>query len=461
MPGSRASRPPSSRWVRPNLSSGLLALLLAVLWLAGGASRPDTLGQPIVRAAAVALLIGAALLGDRPSLREMRPVAWFLAAAIGLALAQLVPLPPSLWQALPGREAFASAAALSGQPQPWRPLAIVPGAALNALFALVVPVAALAFTAGLDAQGRRRLPGFLLGCIMASMLVGLVQFSGARFDNPLINESIGYVSGTFANRNHFALFLALGCLLAPVWAVRASRRARWRYPLAAGLVLLFALLILASGSRAGTVLGAIGIALGIGMVAGDIRRSLAHRPAWVPPALAAGAVALLLLFVAISVAADRAVSVDRALVVDIDGDMRSRALPTVLAMIGTYFPFGSGLGGFDPMFRMHEPFELLKPTYYNHAHDDWLEVVLDAGLPGLLLLLAAVGWWAWASVRAWRSGGLLQRLGSAMLLLIMAASIFDYPARTPMIMAVIVIAAGWLARAPEAQPAGRRGAALP
>jgi hypothetical protein len=31
------------------------------------------------------------------------------------------------------------------------------------------------------------------------------------------------VSGTFANRNHFALFMAIGCVLAPAWAVQSSR----------------------------------------------------------------------------------------------------------------------------------------------------------------------------------------------------------------------------------------------
>ena len=63
--------------------------------------------------------------------------------------------------------------------------------------------------------------------------------------------------------------------------------------------------------------------------------------------------------VLISVAAGRAVSINRALTVDAGQDMRARGLPTVLEMIRTYFPFGSGLGGFDPIFRIHEPFELL------------------------------------------------------------------------------------------------------
>jgi len=128
--------------------------------------------------------------------------------------------------------------------------------------------------------------------------------------------------------------------------------------------------------------------------------------------------------------------------------MRGRGFPVVLDMVATYFPVGTGIGSFNPLFRIHEPFGLLKPTFFNHAHNDLLEVALDAGLPGLVLLAAAIGWWGWASVAAWRTASkraaVLPRLGSILLLLIIAASVFDYPVRTPMVMAVTIIAGVWL-----------------
>jgi O-antigen ligase len=99
------------------------------------------------------------------------------------------------------------------------------------------------------------------------------------------------------------------------------------------------------------------------------------------------------------------------------------------------------------MFRIYEPLELLKRTYFNHAHNDFLEILLDGGLPALLLLLGSLGWYIWASIRAWRADPVyygLGRLGSGMILLILVASVFDYPARTPIFMAIIVIAAIWL-----------------
>src|SRR3546814_8158382 len=79
----------------------------------------------------------------------------------------------------------------------------------------------------------------------------------------------------------------------------------------------------------------------------------------------------------------RAESVRRAFEIDPGQDLRTPGLPTVLSMIAAYFPAGAGFGGFDPIFRLHEPLQLLKPPYFNHAHNDFLEIVLDGGLPPL------------------------------------------------------------------------------
>lgn len=445
----------------PSWSFILLCALLVTLWIAGGASRGDVLGQVVVRGVSWALLAIAALLVTPLTWTGLRPVLLLVCAALVLALVQLIPLPPDLWQALPGRAPFVEAAAASGQPQPWRPWSIVPGATVNAATSLVVPFATLFLLAGLKDEERSWLPGVILGLIAAATFVGLLQFSGVQIGNPLINDSVGEVGGTFANRNHFALFVAFGCLLAPAWAFQSGRQPQWRAPLSIGLVLLFALTILATGSRAGMVLGILGIAIGLLLTRGAIKRTLARYPRWVFPAIVGGVVAAIVLLVALSVAADRAISINRALSIDPGQDMRSRGLPTVLAMVREYLPFGAGLGGFDPLFRMHEPFDLLKFTYFNHAHNDLLEVVLDTGVPGLVLLLAALGWWAVASFRVWRVEGgarqVLPRLGSAMLLFVLLASVFDYPARTPMMMALIVVAGTWLG----AGSARQTGSALP
>lgn len=432
--------------IRPSFSTASMVVFLAVLWVAGGASRADALGQSVVRGVCWALLLAACFLARRPQLRNVGPLALLLAGAVFLAALHLMPLPPTLWQQLPGRAILLEAAAASGQAQPWRSIAMVPGGALNALSSLVVPVTALLLLVGLNDEERGYVPIAILILIAATGMVGLLQLTGGGFNNIFVNETRGEVAGTFANRNHFALFMALGCVLAPGWAAAHNRPSFNRLLLALGLMLFFSLLILANGSRTGLALGLLSILVGISLMWRHARffvTRMSKRSRYVLGSVVTIGLLLISVFVTLS---DRAFSLRRLLALDPTEDMRARALPTTLTMAETYFPVGAGLGSFDPIFRMHEPFDLLALTYHNHAHNDFLEVAVEAGLPGLLLLAAAVGWWAVASWRAWRlvSGDTLARTGSALLLLIMVASTVDYPGRTPLMAAVIVVAGIWL-----------------
>lgn len=437
----------SRRAFRPSVMFVTLSGLMLVLWLAGGASRGNVPGQIIVRAAALLTLAIAIVFGQRPVTATARPMWIFLGAAIIILTIQLLPLSPDIWHGLPGRQ-FNRDVPGGDVAGGWRQLSLVPGGTVNALVALVVPLAVLALATSLSAAERAHLPSLVLMFATGAVLLGLLQFSGFGVDNPLINDTPGAVSGTFANRNHFALFLALGILVIPVWVFQDGGRLQWRGPTGLSLLLLFMLTILAAGSRAGMAVGSLAIIIA-GMIAWrELRWRMRRAPRWILPAAFAAVTVLLVAFALFSVAADRAVSIQRGLSVDVEQDIRSRAFPTVWEITRATFPAGSGAGSFDTMFRAYEPDALLKPTYFNHAHNDFIELVLELGLPGLILLLAAVVWWAWASVDAWRNStrrrSMLPRLGSAMLLLIMVASIFDYPARTPFMMAMTMLAGVWL-----------------
>ncbi|PXA97216.1 hypothetical protein DMC47_14985 [Nostoc sp. 3335mG] len=437
----------SRRTFRPSLMFVTLSGLMLVLWLAGGASRGNVPGQVIVRVAALLALVIAIVFGQRAVTATARPMWIFLGTAITLLTIQLLPLSPDIWNGLPGRQFIGNMPggdAAGG----WRPLSLVPGGTVNALVSLLVPLAVLALATSLSAAERAYLPSLILMFAAGAVMLGLLQFSGVGINNPLINDTPGAVSGTFANRNHFALFLALGILVIPVWVFQDGARLQWRGPTGLSLLLLFMLTILAAGSRAGMAVGSLAIIIS-GMIAWrELHWRMRRAPRWMLPAAFAAVTVLLAAFALFSVAADRAVSIQRGLSVDVEQDIRSRALPTVWKITRATFPVGSGAGSFDSMFRAYEPDALLKPTYFNHAHNDFIELVLELGLPGLLLLLAVFAWWARASVDVWRNSSrrrlMLPRLGSAMLLLIMVASIFDYPARTPFMMAMTMLAGVWL-----------------
>ena len=421
----------------------LLCILLFALCVAGGASRAEAPGQFVVRGVAVAAIVLMIIFAKRPVLDGAKPVLYFILGALGLTLLQLIPLPPGIWQALPGRDLFANPVLAGGDVQPWRPWSIVPGATLNATSSLVIPLATLLLVSGLREREWRWLPGILLIAVSLSALTGIVQASSGLF-NPFINDVPGVISGSFANRNHFALFLAIGCLLIPAWMFLEGHWSRWKTPVGAGLFLLFLMMILASGSRFGMMLGLLALLLG-GV---RLRRELRGRRRWIFPAIAAAAVAMLALVVILGLASDRAVSIERVLGVEHGSDMRLLGLPTVLSMTQTYFPFGAGFGSFDPVYRIHEPLDLLNLNYYNHAHNDVLEILFEGGIFAGLLFLTGLVWWIRASLGAWRvEGSQLGRLGAVILFFVIIASLFDYPARTPMIMATITIAAMWLSDA--------------
>ncbi|WP_339520944.1 hypothetical protein, partial [Pseudomonas proteolytica] len=148
--------------------------------------------------------------------------------------------------------------------------------------------------------------------------------SGIIYDNPFVNDSPGEISGTFANRNHFSLLMAIGCLLAPTWGLAGERLAYWRLPAVVGLLLLLFLTILGSGSRAGLGLGVVALLLGVILSGHRIRKALAFYPRWVYPTLVAAFAVIIIAFVSLSVMADRAVSINRAFALDAGQDMRTR-----------------------------------------------------------------------------------------------------------------------------------------
>lgn len=450
------------KYSRTLVNSALIACVswMVVVWIAGGASRSDVLGQPVVRFFAWCFLLYQVL--SMPSLgwRWRRPVVLIFLAAVILIAVQLIPLPPQLWAQLPGRALLAGAAQFAGQPQPWRAISISPAATINALGAMVVPLATLAAMSRLDRRQRSYLPAIILAMAFASSLVGLLQMTGANLDNPLINDVRGSVSGNFANQNHFALFLAIGCLILPIWAVAEGAR-NWRLMISALVAPFFVLVALGSGSRMGILLVLVATFAGFFAVRERALAAFRRLPRLPTLAVGAGAGVAIVAIVILSIWSGRAVSLDRALSLEAGADLRNLARPVIWAMALQYFPVGTGFGTFDTAYRIAEPYELLQTTYLNHAHNDWLELFLDGGLLAVVLAAAALIWWGMASWKAWRgtddSDSILARAGSAMILLIMIASITDYPARTPLIMLVLVVGAMWLERSWPAGSGGEPG----
>lgn len=442
----------------------LLAGFVLACVLFGGSSRPDNLSLLFIRPVAAAYVVAALTLPVASDWAGLRwPLALLGAFAATFAL-QLVPLPPGVWTALPGHARFVEATAALGVPLPWRPLSVSPDLTANSLLDLMIPLAVLTGMATVPVERRIALAPVLLVAMLASAVLGIAQWAGSSGSSLYFyrytNRDLPV--GFFANRNHQALFLAMALPLLRLWAALPGRlvpNPAFRAAIAVGAALLILPVLLASGSRSGLVLAILGAGASL-LIApfrsgGAIPRSRRRRLA--PIALAGAG---LLVIVGAVILFGRALSVSRiADVGQIEADLRVRYLPIIVDMTQDFLPFGTGYGTFDAMFRIYEPLWALKPTYFNHAHNDILELAMTGGIPALIVLFTGIGFFVWrvaATIRRewWRTSSNGAKAGMTLVLLTFAASLTDYPLRAPTIAMVLALAVVWMGLPiPRPQPA--------
>lgn len=433
-----------------------LAGFTVSVFLLGGGSRADIVSLLVLRplAAAVACLACASVLERRPE-SGWFPIV-FLLLCFAMVAFQLVPLPPSIWRRIPGREVVAVVDDMIGAAGNWRPITLIPSGTWNALLSLSVPIATAALATLATREQRFRMPVIFLGLGGLSVCVGLLQMVGG-VNSPFYFyriTSVGSMAGLFANRNHHALYLAALIPMLAVYVsaeVRSIEMFRFRRFIAAvaGLTILAFLLVL--GSRAGLVLGMVGLASACFLYKPKpILRPAKRGQRGRRREFVIGGLALLLVGFA-AVAASRGASVHRLVTTDTT-EIRLSYWREVVPEIATYFPLGSGFGSFVPIFQMDEPLRLVEPSYANHAHNDLLETILTGGGPGLALIFVAVTAWCISNWRVARSGVtgrdlLFHRLGAVILLMIGAASLVDYPLRVPSIASLAAMCSVWMASA--------------
>ncbi len=135
-------------------------------------------------------------------------------------------------------------------------------------------------------------------------------------------------------------------------------------------------------------------------------------------------------------------------------DLRFTAAPTVFAAVRAFWPVGSGVGSFIPIYQTFEPARLVDPTIFNHAHDDFLEALLESGLAAVVIFLGFLTWFAVRCRAAWARAaapgeGALARAGSLVVVMVLIHSTVDYPLRTVAMTTLFAFACALLVPAPE------------
>ena len=431
-------------WIRgwDSLAIAMGGLLVAVC-IFGGASREHALRLALVELAALPLLALALIqLSRRPDARTDHRFILILATSlIALPLLQLIPLPPRVWTGLPGRQQSALALEIVGIQPGWSSLSLTPVVTGNMAIALIPPLAAfLGLMLSRSERLAMRCIHGLLAFGLVSIFIGAVQLaSGDQRFYAWNSTGSGFIVGLFANRNHFAT-LMLTCL--PFASLIAARQVVQRPEQTAVVGLLVAtafavigLSIGASQSRAGVLLFLPVLLLSI--VVGW-RGARLGRPR--PMVLIGGGFAVAL---ALGAAVLFVPQILERFEPSQTVEGRFRNWPIVAEAAGAYLPLGSGVGSFDPIYRSVEPLEHLDPTYFNHAHNEYLEIWLETGWLGAGLLIAFLFWFGRRAWHAWfvsdDSDRSVRRAASVAIAAMLAHSFVDYPLRTSVMAVVFAI----------------------
>lgn len=414
-------------------------LLLATLL--GGASREAPLPHAVLHILAGLILIWC-VLDNR--LQRLNPSArWGVALAVcifAIGGLQLVPLPPALWTALPAREEVASGFQALGMPLPWMPLSLAPEETLKDLFHLLPPLAMFMLICKLRWKtATAYLGAAILLAALASVLLGLYQLFDGRESAAYVYETTnrGFPVGVFANVNHQA---TLTLMTLPFIAALAGELGdKWNgYDSDLGLAILLAAAglmvatgVMIAGSGAGYLMFVPVLALCIPVFRG---RRWRGGSLW---RLSLAAV-LVLILSAVNVALSPILADFGLPSLDNDDLSRLGSWSVVAEILQAHFLFGTGLGSFQSVFALYENPDPVVAKFVNHAHNDYLEWLMEAGLAGALLLLVALAWWGRALGRAWTHRGSsgeirLKRAAAVATLVIALHSIVDYPSRTPAI----------------------------
>lgn len=462
------AKPDSSR----QKSVAIAATALATAMLLGGSGSLVPLPEIILQCLLAGFTVAWVWLCP-DGLRQVPRGAWIIAALmLAIPLYQLLPMPPALWHGLPGRSVEQAALALVGQGSSWQPLSLTPNRTVAALLAVTAAAAVLVMAAAQDRRGRTILLATMTGAALLSVLVGAAQLSGGA-GNPFrfYYPEEAFLDGFQTNHNAEADVLLIGMVaLAAVASDLANRRERpigprrgpaspsLRAPMGkpqrqpafeprlmlgvvGGATLLLALGVVLTASRTGIAL----LPIAIGAQAFILRRwlRLGNRRMWG----AAVAALAMLAIAAVSLSQHGALGRvwDRF---HTSTEFRPEIWRDALFAMRQYWPWGAGMGSFIPVFAAAERLEVVTGKFVNRAHDDYLEFLIEAGLPGIVVLglifrqIAAGAWHGW---RARVAGSQAQLICGATNLFILAAhSLGDYPLRTVSIACMTAVNAGLL-----------------
>lgn len=389
-------------------------------------------------AAIIIIAVAAAAPSVEPLPAPATKLLYLALAAMTIIALQQVPVPPAVW-AHGARAKIAADYSILGTAPPWFPVSLTPFESLSTFLCLLPPLAIYVAIIRLKAFRQSWLAVALLSGTIVGIMLGAVQRSGAGQNSnwyPYSETNLGSAVGFFANANHMAILLVIGLPFVAALAAEVRGRGVQRSSALLAILGMIALLLIAgiilNGSFAGFSLLVPVLAASLLIILPPASRL--RKFAMLLSALSLiGAVALM----ATTSPGSGKIGREAATAVQ----SRETILETTSRAIADYMPFGSGLGSFLRVYRLYEDPAKVTNEYVIHAHDDYAELTLELGIPGIVLILLFLAWWFHAALDVWRNGngGAFARAATIASAAILIHSIVDFPLRTAAISACFAV----------------------
>jgi len=428
-----------------------LIVLLIIAAVFGGGGVAYGLANLVVQCAALLVLAVNYAAVRQFFASAPRLLIALVLATLALPLLQLIPLPPSIWMTLPGREFVSDAfATIGANDARWFPTTVSFNRTLVAFIGLIAPFAVITTGWRLEDGSLFKAMPILIGLGLLSVVLGVVQVLGTDGAGVLYveNKMPGVLFGFFANRNSTGLFLVC-CLL--LLAALSSERSRSLGTLTRSLAaVLLTLGVVLTQSRTSIVLLTLPAALAaFRAITGRLQPSQGSSVKASRAFLVVGLGAAALASLAPMIGETRLGTVlsrfektedERAIIWD-DANYAAQR----------YWPIGAGMATFDEVFQADESLEHISERKAGRAHNDYLELTIEAGAFGIAIVAA---WALWIAFAAWRAISSPQRwpalAGVGIMVAIGLQSALDYPLRNQTMLCLAAFAILLIA------PKGRR-----
>ena len=376
-----------------------------------------------------------------------------IAVAACLTALQLVPVPQAVVEHLDptGATLRAEGSAVVGS-APWSTLTMDAGGSLRALvgFVVLLGIAVVALRRAVSERGRFQLIAVVgLICAATAVVVGVHAVLDEKLLYGLYQPHHGvHLLGPLLNLNHLGCLMAIGSVvgigLAAYPRQAAWARAGWLVVTAAcGGIALYTV---SRGATLALIAGSL-VTVAILVTQRFTSDSPRHRRSFVTSSLPIAVVAACAVVLVVYSSAGLVEQKFSSTTLDEWNAPMSKfaAWKSATTLIGDSPWVGVGRGGFESSFTRVHPAS--GRTTFSHLENEYLQAVVDWGIPGAIVLGAACVWLAMIVLRRWREGPLAAAAIGGLVVVVVQSNV-DFGVELLGIAAPVTVLAASLAYVP-------------